>query len=273
MVHVKSFRLCDPTILVLFLAWAPFMTPELTLGVSLSNGQVGILSFGPGQQTLRLVQAHSLEAWTLAWSLVTDGDRKGNLYSGGDDSTFCEHRKGLIPSVILEEDEGADDSFYDPLNRDRKTHGAGITAILPTSSVQDGGEIVLTGSYDEYIRVVVFLSSSKRLNVLAEIRLGGGVWRLKALHNTAPNGNGVIHFDVVASCMHAGARILDVRRSTEGSWSIEVLAKFVEHESMNYASDARYGFTGDEEGDFTVISTSFYDKKLCMWKFKEALTG
>ena len=66
--------------------------------------------------------------------------------------------------------------------------------------------------------------------------------------------------------MHASARILEVCRAEDGNWRIKVIAKFVEHKSRNYASDgrARYG-EGGVEG-FTVVSTSFYDKKLCVWK-------
>ena len=66
--------------------------------------------------------------------------------------------------------------------------------------------------------------------------------------------------------MHAGAKILEVRRAEGGSWLINVLAKFVEHESMNYASTGRprYGARGVE--GFIVVSTSFYDKKLCVWE-------
>ena len=66
--------------------------------------------------------------------------------------------------------------------------------------------------------------------------------------------------------MHAGPKILEVRREESGKWLINVSAKFVEHESMNYASDGRprHG-AGGLEG-FTVVSTSFYDKKLCVWE-------
>ena len=66
--------------------------------------------------------------------------------------------------------------------------------------------------------------------------------------------------------MHAGARILEVRRTEGGKWLINVLAKFVEHESMNYASDGCCIYVGGRVEGFTVVSTSFYDKKLCVWK-------
>ena len=64
--------------------------------------------------------------------------------------------------------------------------------------------------------------------------------------------------------MHAGVMILEIRRDEDGKWFIHVMGKFEEHESMCYASDGRpYGVKG--LGGFIVISTSFYDKKLCVW--------
>jgi diphthamide biosynthesis protein 7 len=80
--------------------------------------------------------------------------------------------------------------------------------------------------------------------------------------------------------MHAGARILRVTCSGRsvgercpGSWSIEVLARFKEHESMNYASDIWIGGqTMDQENEevekssLVCVSSSFYDRRLCVWR-------
>jgi diphthamide biosynthesis protein 7 len=44
-----------------------------------------------------------------------------------------------------------------------------------------------------------------------------------------------------------------------------VLGKFEEHKSMNYGSDSQPGVDG--KGRRTVISTSFYDRLLCLWRF------
>lgn len=64
--------------------------------------------------------------------------------------------------------------------------------------------------------------------------------------------------------MHAGARIVRLMRGRDSSWNFEVLAKFEEHQSMNYGSDVQ----PDQNGTMkTLISTSFYDKLLCLWKF------
>ena len=65
--------------------------------------------------------------------------------------------------------------------------------------------------------------------------------------------------------MHAGTRIVKLSRGEqdENDWTFEVLARFEEHKSMNYGSDVQPG-----EGKVkTMVSTSFYDKLLCLWRF------
>lgn len=42
------------------------------------------------------------------------------------------------------------------------------------------------------------------------------------------------------------------------------MAKFEEHESMNYGSDVQPGSRGREK---TIVSTSFYDKRMCLWRY------
>ena len=63
--------------------------------------------------------------------------------------------------------------------------------------------------------------------------------------------------------MHAGARIVELTRCADDQWTISVLAKFEEHKSMNYGSDVQPGSGAGQ----TIISTSFYDKLLCLWRF------
>lgn len=68
--------------------------------------------------------------------------------------------------------------------------------------------------------------------------------------------------------MHAGAKILEIKLMEDGKWVIDILAKFMEHKSMNYASAGRP--RRDAEGNvesFVIVSTSFYDKKLCVWEY------
>ena len=63
--------------------------------------------------------------------------------------------------------------------------------------------------------------------------------------------------------MHAGSRVVRLCKGQDGGWQFEVLARFEEHKSMNYASDVQpSGGTAK-----SIISTSFYDKLLCLWRF------
>ena len=69
--------------------------------------------------------------------------------------------------------------------------------------------------------------------------------------------------------MHAGSRIVRLESSSEGSdeWAFSVLAKFEEHKSMNYGSDVQPVQIGEKGGQRTIVSTSFYDKLMCIWQF------
>lgn len=92
-------------------------------------------------------------------------------------------------------------------------------------------------------------------------------------------------YTILASCMHAGARVVRLCKGGggadenpegdegEGVWRFEVLYQFEEHGSMNYGSDMQPCFEREREGKYggksklrTVVSTSFYDKLMCLWK-------
>jgi diphthamide biosynthesis protein 7 len=108
--------------------------------------------------------------------------------------------------------------------------------------------------------------------------LGGGVWRLQLVRTECVSleGGEEWKFLVLASCMHAGTRVVRVTRKLghggEGSvWGIDVLAEFTEHESMNYASDVwkpegGYDLQGKEMSELLFVSSSFYDRRLCLWR-------
>lgn len=79
--------------------------------------------------------------------------------------------------------------------------------------------------------------------------------------------------------MHAGTRIVQVIREEkkkdddddeEEEWRFHVLAKFEEHESMNYGSDVQPELQEgkkerEEKEKKKIVSTSFYDRRLCLW--------
>jgi hypothetical protein len=108
---------------------------------------------------------HSLEPWTLAFS-----PDAALLFSGGDDAVL--QALGL-PSI--DNDAGDDGNAATLLWTDRKSHEAGVTSILPLAN-----DLLITGSYDDRIRLLSAPAVGRR-KVLAELDLGGGVWRLKML--------------------------------------------------------------------------------------------
>jgi diphthine methyl ester acylhydrolase len=63
--------------------------------------------------------------------------------------------------------------------------------------------------------------------------------------------------------MHAGSRVVRLGKDGYGAWRFEIIARFEEHQSMNYGSDVR---PGDDGSVKVVVSTSFYDKLLCIWR-------
>lgn len=262
--RLSCLQIADPSILVLSIAWSPSPSTPTTLAYSLSSGQIGIFDYKNFKISSRTAQAHSLEAWTIAWSAMKS-KAASTLYSGGDDSALCRHHE-LIP---LELNQHPGQSMSETIIRDEKAHGAGVTAILPIAIGVGTEEIVLTGSYDEFIRVLAFGTSSRGAQVLCEKGLGGGVWRLKCLKHDRPAPNGKLKIEVLASCMHAGTRVIHICRSEQQFWAIKIVARFEGHESMNYASDARREVFEKDCSSTTYVSTSFYDKKLCIWNLKD----
>ncbi|MCJ1407218.1 hypothetical protein MMC19_001289 [Ptychographa xylographoides] len=264
-------RVSEPSILVLSLAWHPNV--PAVIAASLSNGNIVLVDCSK-DISIRQIEAHSLEAWTVSWSPnVSHLQRQDELtlFSGGDDSTLRTFGKPLEEQAKSPDDPVKLRPILFP---DARIHGAGITAILPLQLWKDiedvEDEVLLTGSYDEHIRVLL-LGPNRRWKVAAEERLGGGVWRLSMMSRSQIRekaSNMGASFQILASCMHAGARVLNVFLSSDETWSIKIIAKFEEHESMNYGSDALVwdGHIAGGDTPFTVASTSFYDRKLCLWK-------
>ena len=304
---IQIVQAYEPSLLLLSLAFNPLADFSEVLAVTLSDGSVSVFDHS------QPMEAHLLEAWTVAWSSVVDDDGRQLLYSGGDDSRICTISymiKDLVRSKSelfhtrlvgsmgrLEQPEcsayntRAIDSCEDiepfetkmALNTmpgttspratlelvgfDAKIHGAGVTAILPIKLGCEGkpeAEVLLTGSYDEYLRVLSPKSNGK-WTVVAEERVGGGVWRLKYLSQMSAPITHHSRCSILASCMHAGARIVEISHKIDDTWSIGVFARLEEHESMNYGSDfVKLAERNSCRETTTVVSTSFYDRKLCV---------
>jgi diphthamide biosynthesis protein 7 len=160
--------------------------------VTVSEGGVYVINtdvaVDAALDTGKEVLAHDLEAWTLVFA--HDGKA---IYSGGDDASLrfstlpdpTTSSSSFSPSKTPEEgnkqdeENGEEDQEdFTPLQwQDRRSHQAGVTAILPLASENN---ILITGSYDDNIRVL-YTPLQGRKQVLCEENLEGGVWRLKML--------------------------------------------------------------------------------------------
>ncbi|KAI0467282.1 hypothetical protein F4859DRAFT_494814 [Xylaria cf. heliscus] len=282
----------DETVLFLSCAWHPSL-PHL-LAVTTSDFQVHILhvddSWSAHQTSPSPIITHTLEAWTVAFSpfivdcqnamnnTVPGGSHGLVIYSGGDDSkllsTTCFYIGDQGNSA---ENEGDIVAMPYPIVT-TKGHTAGVTAILSLPlTILDGSGIIVTGSYDDCLRIYsihpqvdgVMLRPPK---LLTEENLGGGVWRLKLIKLDDPKKESdasQTHWSalILASCMHTGCRVLEISGDYSDFCQIHVLGRFEEHKSMNYGSDFQPGTELDSR-PLRCVSTSFYDRLLCVWEFR-----
>ncbi|KAK3951574.1 hypothetical protein QBC32DRAFT_325141 [Pseudoneurospora amorphoporcata] len=222
------------------------------------------------------ILTHTLEAWyvSISPSLSPPGEEDDDsflLLSGGDDSalryTVCKRTRNA--DAMDDDDESESpyriEALRPPVNVSRG-HDAGVTAILPLGLKDGESELVVTGSYDDHIRLLSIPAYGfGRAVELAGRNLGGGVWRLKVVKEEKGlfDGQGW-RLTMLVSCMHAGARVVELLKSGAGEYEFRVIGRFEEHKSMNYGSDGRLS----KEGTISVVSTSFYDKLLCLWKLE-----
>lgn len=282
----------EEDVLFTYFAWHPSI-PGL-VAITTASGQVILAQIHNDYRGLDVLEnpvlEHSLEAWVVAFSPPTSSLSPSSeptkapltIFSGGDDSVL--RYTTYDPTSSLPSSEGVS-TPYSP--NTLRGHTAGVTAILPLplslpNSISQQ-HIVLTGSYDDTVRVFAIAPlhttfGAKQARLLAECNLGGGVWRLGVIGepttiinttSTTNPGGAEWAVTVLASCMHAGARVLRIT-GRDDVVDIKVLARFEEHKSMNYGSDwARVagGKPLDTDGRprGVIVSTSFYDRLLCVW--------
>jgi diphthamide biosynthesis protein 7 len=302
----------DPSIPTLFLAWLPkSWLPGFGrdgFAVTFSDGRTGVFGVDSGVLVQRGTAGNEndevtelasfnakqpIEIWFVAAATFPyqnqDTEDKTSrkstpyLFTGDDFGTLQTIRFPDTDPAADQESDSELDSLPPPLLNisDRALHHtAGVTSILPLPipldhALTSGSPLLLTGSYDEVLRVY---HAAGRGRVVAEEGLGGGVWRLELLDTTTTTAGGETWtFLVLASCMHGGTRVVRVAVSAENggedvSAEIEILAEFTEHESMNYASGV-WGLDSLDpavEGgaEIKVVSSSFYDKRVCVWSVK-----
>ena len=232
----------------LFLDWneaeAAAASASPSLAVSLSSGAVSVLSLLPSSSRPSLLSSyvpHSLEVWSLAFSTATPT----SLYSGADDCRLCRcDLRCAQPSLL-------------------STHPAGVTALLPLSSASAATELLLSGCYDERLR----LWDTRRMRQpVEELRMGGGVWRIRR----RPKGDSAAKEDsrggaewLCVAGMHGGVKV--VRMEGEGSEArlLSVCSAYHAHDSLAYGCD---WVAPEGEVDVAVVSCSFYDRAVHCWR-------
>lgn len=176
--------------------------------------------------------AHENEAWIAAF----DCWNTELLFSGSDDCTF----------------KGWDLRCLSPIFINRNSHKAGVTSIQSSPKWE---HVLLTGSYDEYVRVW----DNRMLGIPQhEVKVEGGVWRIK--------WNDLEGFEnlVAVACMHGGSKILKFQEIA--NWLFKN-GEFNKHESLVYGIDWIPSISS--RGNHYGVSCSFYDHSLRLWKLSK----
>lgn len=299
--HTATHHLVDAQIT--YFSWYPYGQEHPPLfAATLDSGKLLMARFGDWdfsmvellddeEETLTVSHSHDESAWCCAWSAPTTttptpGLSGRTLLSGGDDAKLRLLHMSTAPiiphsSVTINKEFG----LFDNGRRVFRPHESGVTYILPLPvTTSDTACILLTGGYDDYIRVYTTYDfhpdTYMKPKVLAELNLGGGVWRLRFLHNYEQIQKPVadsrpLKFRVLASCAWAGSRILEIEGTLTGEWGIKVIGTVTIHQSMCYASDVQPLKDEDDASQEPriCVSSSFYDKLLCLWKWDPVRAG
>ncbi|PFH36425.1 WD domain, G-beta repeat-containing protein [Besnoitia besnoiti] len=179
-----------------------------------SDGQVSVVK--DLECVHRSWKAHDAETWCVVFDPHSEGDI---LATGADDCMvrLWDLRSGTSAMSGCSQDED-ESSFL--LAENKRSHTMGVTAIA--FSPYDSN-LVLTGSYDEKIRVFDRRQLHYPVNSFS---VSGGVWRLK-WHRGGYLDKGLM---LVATC-HGGSELW---RIGDAPADLKRLGVFSGHESMTY---------------------------------------
>lgn len=224
--EIDQFSIGDGTeekeLLALSLDWNKEGTH---LAVSNSHGGITVHQVRPeGFQKIQWSKEHEQEAWTVAF----DRNQPNVLYSGGDDTAlFCyDLRTAPTPAVQWK----------------KMPHKAGVTSLFSPPGLDN---ILITGSYDDYIRVFDVRNWKMEKD---ELNTGGGVWRIKQ-HPTYSE------FLLIAN-MYASACIV---KFDQIGLKLKEMGAYLEHAGLCYGCDWAPTV---EEDNLTFVCCSFYDQLL-----------
>ncbi|TLD32811.1 hypothetical protein PspLS_01257 [Pyricularia sp. CBS 133598] len=266
------------------------------LAVSTLAGEVHLIRldgkddlFKPLSVTRVSALEHTEPAWTVALSpqvATREGtdDRVFTVYSGGDDMAFRYASVAMRGPASPAEEAAAPTTFDDALFAPAKKswHMAGVVSILPLPITlpSDGSQIVVTGSYDDHVRVCAVRPLHETYGmatarVLAELHLGGGAWRLRVMEMIADPSGTSWRLRILAPCMSVGSRVVEICGADDSQeWTIKILGSWCEEAAgasmLNYGSDVqpRRAGAGNVEEKFTCVSSNFYGKMLYLWRFE-----
>ncbi|XP_008812176.1 diphthine methyltransferase [Phoenix dactylifera] len=205
-----------------------------SISLGLSDGSASIVTVRESQ--LQLSQSWAAHEYEL-WATTFDTCRPHLLFTGSDDCRFSCWDLRESPSNLV--------------FQNAKSHKMGVCCIAQNPM---NSNMLLTGSYDESIRLWDIRSTSKPVNEKS-LCLGGGVWRIK--HHP------YISNLVLAACMHNGSAIVRIEEA-----DAIVVEAYREHESLAYGADWQRGVRledGSNKGSL-VATCSFYDRLLRLWK-------
>ncbi|XP_020097508.1 diphthine methyltransferase [Ananas comosus] len=207
-----------------------------SISVGLSDGSISVISLRESQlHVLQSWLAHEFELWATSFDIF----HQHLLYAGSDDCHFsCWDLRQNPSSLVFQ---------------NAKSHKMGVCCITQSPLDQN---ILLTGSYDEFLRVWDIRSTTKPVNEKS-IHLGGGVWRIK--HHPYISGL------VLAACMHGGFAVVKI-----GEGDVSLLETYSKHESLAYGADWQKGGCLDNQSSKTLVAAtcSFYDRLLRIWQPK-----
>ncbi|KAM7461257.1 hypothetical protein LguiA_029378 [Lonicera macranthoides] len=214
----------------LCLDWNPSAT---SIAVGLSDGSTSIISLNDsGPNKVQEWEGHEFEVWATCFDI----HQPQLVYTGSDDCKFKCWDLRMDSSELAFQNS--------------KAHTMGVCCIAKNPS---DPYTLLTGSYDEYLRIWDVRSMSKPISKTS-ICLGGGVWRIK-YHPSVVD-------IVVAACMHNGFSIVKVNGDKP-----EVVETYNKHESLAYGVDWQgVSLCKDGKRKSSVVATcSFYDRLLRVW--------
>ncbi|PPQ64277.1 hypothetical protein CVT24_008415 [Panaeolus cyanescens] len=223
---MTTVRCAPEDTLCLSLAWNNLKYNKGSIGsiiVSLSNGSVCLLQ---PQEKAGFFVAKTWHAHDYEpWIATWDQWNPSIVYTGGDDLKM-------------------------------KGFEAGVTTIQAHPYQE---HIIAVGSYDNTVRVFDVRSP---LAALADVKVGGGVWRAK-WHPHAERAN-----DLLVACMHDGYKV--VRFGEDGSNPRfsnggHVHSRYDAHQSLAYGVDWSHA-PGLPDGKSLIGCCSFYDHKMSLWR-------